>query len=129
VFTLLACLAFAAPAAAQSLDFADSGPLTSDTGHVMVEWRASEPVTLIIAPSADFPKAKALYSGRNHSFFLSGLDSGKYWLLLRDRAGHQSRPLELTVVHQSLTAAILLTIVGAFITLSIIATIIRGARP
>ena len=122
-------MALAAPAAAQSLEFADSGPVSSDTGHVMVQWNSTGPAKLIIARSPDFAQAKQLYDGANHSFFLSGLDSGKYYLLLRDDAGRQSQPLELTVVHQSLTAALVLTIIGAFITLSIVATIIRGARP
>ena len=126
---MIAWLAFTAPAAAQSLHFSDNGPLTSDTGHVMVEWESAGPATLIIARTPDFAGARRLYDGANHAFFLSGLDSGTYYLLLRDRAGAQSQPLQLTVVHQSLTAALVLTIVGALITLSIVATIARGARP
>lgn len=83
----------------------------------------------MIARNPQFAGAQELYQGANKSYFLSGLRSGTYYLMLRDGSGHQSHPIELTVTHQSLARAILLTIVGAFITLAIVATIIRGARP
>lgn len=126
---LSAALAFAAPASAQELAFEAPGPLTSDTGHVLVEWEATGPATLIMARDADFAGARSLYQGDNRAYFISGLEGGDYFLLLRDEAGAQSDPLHLTVAHQSLQRAIWLTIVGAIITLGIIATIIRGARP
>jgi len=96
---------------------------------VLVEWQAPGDATLIMARSADFAGAQALYQGHNKAYFLSGLDAGDYYLMLRDNEGSQSEAIELTVTHQSLSQAILLTIVGAFITLGIIATIVRGARP
>ena len=82
-----------------------------------------------MAPGPDFERGDALYRGPNRSFFLSGLDTGEYHLLLRDDAGRQSAPLVLTVEHQSLTRAIWLTIIGALIALAIVVTILRGARP
>lgn len=126
---LLAALAPAAPAAAQELAFAESGPLESDTGHALIEWRAPGEATLIMARSPDFAEARALYRGGNTAYFLSGLEGGDYYLLLRDDAGGQSQALRLTVAHQSLGRAIWLTVIGAFITLGIVAAILRGARP
>lgn len=117
------------PANAQGLAFSDPGPLASNTGHVLVEWEASGPATLIMARNADFAGARPLYQGDNNAYFLSGLEGGDYFLLLRDEAGALSAPLRLTVAHQSLDRAIWLTIIGAIITLGIIATIFRGARP
>lgn len=124
-----AALAFATPAGAQELAFEAPGPLTSDTGHVLVEWEAPGSATLILARNTDFAGARPLYQGNNEAYFISGLEDGDYFLLLRDEAGAQSDPLHLTVAHQSLERAIWLTIIGAIITLGIMATIIRGARP
>lgn len=126
---ILLLLALGAPASAAAPAFADPGPLASDTGHILLEWEADAPVSLIIAERPDFQGGSALYSGPNRSFFLSGLDAGEYYLLLRDDAGGQSAPLILTVEHQSLARAIWLTIIGAVIALAIVATILRGARP
>jgi len=124
-----AALAFATPASAQELAFEAPGPLTSDTGHILVEWQAPGSATLVLARNADFSGARPLYQGDNRAYFISGLEGGDYFLLLRDEAGAQSAPLQVTVAHQSLQRAIWLTIIGAIITLGIIATIIRGARP
>jgi len=126
---LLAIPALAAPAAAQEPAFADPGPLASDTGQALVEWRSPGEATLVISQSGDFAGARALYQGANKAHFLSGLEAGDYYLLLRDGAGGQSEVLELTVEHQSLERAIWLTVIGAIITLGIIGTIARGARP
>ena len=126
---ILSLLALGVPASAAAPAFSAPGPLASDTGHVLLEWEAEAPVSLIMAGNPDFEGGTALYRGPNRSFFLSGLDTGEYHLLLRDDAGRQSAPLVLTVERQSLTRAIWLTIIGALIALAIVVTILRGARP
>ena len=126
---ILSLLALGVPASAAAPAFSAPGPLASDTGHILLEWEAEAPVSLIIAERRDFQGGRALYSGPNRSFFVSGLDAGEYYLRLRDDAGRQSAPLVLTVEHQSLARAIWLTIIGAVIALAIVATILRGARP
>ena len=109
--------------------FADSGPLQTDTGHILVEWDAPGETTLSIAQTPDFTDAKPLYVGTNHAYFLSGLAGGEYYLRLQDDSGAISKTLSLTVEHQSLQRAIWLTVIGAVITLGTILTIFRGARP
>jgi len=128
---LAALLAFshAAPANAQPPVFTDHGPLSSITGHLLVEWNADTPVTLEIAGDPSFSDAQELYSGSNHAFFLSGLAGGEYFLRLTVESGDHSSAVSLTVEHQSLNQALWLTLVGAIITLGIVATIVRGARP
>jgi hypothetical protein len=95
----------------------------------VIEWTAPEPAALIMANDPQFAGAQELYRGPNSSFFLSGLGEGTYYLILRDGAGRQSQPVQLTVAHQSLTRALWLTAAGMIITLAIVATIVRGARP
>lgn len=126
---MLALLALAAPAHGQAPAFTQPGPLASDTGHALIEWQGENEATLIVSRQPDFAEARALYQGANKAYFLSGLEAGDYYLLLRDRAGGQSEILQLKVEHQSLELALWLTLVGALITLGIVATIARGARP
>lgn len=102
--------------------------MVSDTGHALVRWEATAPVTLVISNSADFAGARVLYHGDNHSYFLSGLANGNYHLLLRDEAGGQSAAIQLTVEHQSLTRALWLVLAGAVVALGIVLVILRGAR-
>ncbi|TIX49872.1 hypothetical protein E5222_12900 [Alteraurantiacibacter aquimixticola] len=118
----------AAPAAASAPEWADGGALASDTGHVLLEWQASEPVTLSIAREANFSDARELYEGTASSYFLSGLSDGEYHLRLQAAGGKLSEPAVLTVAHQSLAQALWLTLIGLIITAGIIATIWRGAR-
>ncbi len=125
---LLLLFAFVAPAHAQVPAFTQSGPLESNAGHVMMEWNAGSAVSLEIATSPAFEDAQELYQGRNHAYFLSGLDGGTYYLRLTDEAGEQSETIKLAVVHQSLEQAIWLTVIGAIIALGIVAVIVRGAR-
>lgn len=128
---LAALLTFghAIPAHAQPPGFAGSGPLSSNTGHLLVEWKADTPVTLEISGDPSFSDADVLYRGANDAFFLSGLAGGDYFLRLTDEDGERSAAATLTVEHQSLNQALWLTLVGAIITLGILATIVRGARP
>lgn len=104
------------------------GPLISDTGHALIEWEGDGVTTLEMAPGALFSNPHALYRGEGSSFFLSGLSDGEYHLRLRDESGGFSDPILLTVAHQSLERALWLTLIGALITLSLVLTILRGAR-
>ncbi|HSG33552.1 MAG TPA: hypothetical protein VLA37_03390 [Sphingomonadaceae bacterium] len=122
---MLACT----PAQAQDLAFVAGDSAASDTGHILVEWEAPGEAVLIIAGSPDFADGEALYQGSNKAYFLSGLEGGEYYLMLRDDEGRQSEALHLAVEHQSLARAYWLTLIGAIITLATVAVIFRGARP
>ena len=125
---LLACLALSAPLKADAPAFAGDGPLASDTGYVMVEWQAGEVVSLDMAETADFADADTLYQGANESYFISGLKDGDYFLRLRTADGAAAGPLMLQVRHQSLAQALWLALLGAIVTLAVVAAILRGAR-
>ncbi len=133
-FLFLACLCLAAlvalapSARAQAPAFAAEGALSSDSGHALVEWQADTPVLLEISDTAQFTDPRPVYQGDEGAYFLSGLAGGDYFLRLTDADGQQSSIQELRVTHQSLTQALWLTLVGAIITLAILAVILRGAR-
>ncbi len=118
--------AHAAPA------FTQTGPLSSDAGYFMVEWRSEEPVTLEIAGtgagSNGAAQPKTLYKGNNTSLFVSGLNDGEYELRLRDKTGASADTLALTVEHQSLSRALWLVALGALAFLAAIAVVVRGPR-
>jgi len=82
----------------------------------------------MIATRPDFSNAKPLYDGSAHSFFLSGLGNGEYYLRIKESSGATSATVRLTVEHQSLRRAFLLLVIGSIITLAIVLTILRGAR-
>jgi len=124
----LACLALAAPLKADEPAFTTDSPLASETGYVLVEWQAGEAVSLEMAETADFADATELYNGTNSSFFVSGLQDGDYFLRLRTADGAQADPLVLEVRHQSLTQALWLALLGAIVTIAVVAAILRGAR-
>jgi len=108
--------------------FVDAGPVESDTGYAAIAWTSGEPVTLELASTGDPASAQAVYSGSNQTYFVSGLADGTYRLVLHNAAGEKSAPLELHVLHQSLTRALWLAALGAFAFLAIIFVILRGAR-
>jgi len=120
--------AMSLPAQAQTAAFADRGPLHSDTGHVLISWTADGPVTLEMARDPGFADARPIYLGTNHADFISGLADGSYYLRLRDGDGALSAPLELIVRHQSLSRALWLALIGAVVTLAVVAAVLRGAR-
>jgi len=102
--------------------------LSSDTGHVLVAWEADGPATLSISRDADLGDAQPLYQGNQQSYFLSGLESGEYYLQVVEASGARSQPVRLSIEHQSLTKALWLTLIGAIITLGIVVVIFRGVR-
>ena len=121
---LLALPSYAQPSAPT---FTES-EMTSDSGQALIQWESGRTVTLEMADNGAFDNARALYRGDYDSYFISGLKDGVYHLRLSDDAGQTSGPAQLVVEHQSLTRAIWLMIVGAIISLAIVATIWRGAR-
>ncbi len=127
-FFLAAALCMAGPAHAAAPQFASSEQLSSDTGHILLSWQSEERVTLSMASQPDMADASRLYQGDAESYFLSGLHNGTYYLRLQGQGGAVSKTVQLSVQHQSLERAIWLTLVGAFIALSILVTILRGAR-
>ncbi len=125
----LFAVGFFAAAPAQAAPAFTGGPeLNSNTGHILLDWEAQEPVTLSIAATSDLSQAEPLYSGTGNSYFLSGLSNGDYFLQLEGESGAISAPVQLSVAHQSLEQALWLTLIGLIITIAIIATILKGAR-
>lgn len=120
--------ALAAPLQAQGPAFSQSGEITSDTGHTLVEWQANGTATLDIAQEPDFSDARTLYSGNNLAYFVSGLSDGEYYLRVQASDGSTGEPLKLTVRHQSLQQALWLALLGAIVTLAVVFVIIRGAH-
>ncbi|AIT79542.1 hypothetical protein [Novosphingobium pentaromativorans] len=118
----------AAAIAAPAPSFSASEPLSSDTGYTTLDWDASGEVVIQQARKADFSDARTIYEGPNHALFLSGLSGGTYYFSLRDETGAQSAPLKLTVTHQSLTQALILTAIGFLVFIATVAVIFRGAR-
>ncbi|WP_156840152.1 hypothetical protein [Novosphingobium aquimarinum] len=112
--------------AASPPTFRSDGAIDSDTGYSLIEWDASGPATLAIAPPG--APSRELYSGSNEAFFISGLADGTYRLTLRDASGQEAPPLELRVAHQSVTQALWLVALGAIVFLATVAAILRGAR-
>ena len=108
--------------------FTGEGEVSTDTGHILLNWEADEPVTLQMARETDLSDARPLYAGMEKSYFLSGLADGDYYLQLKADSGAVSAPIKLSVVHQSLTQALWLTAIGLVITLLIVGTIVKGAR-
>lgn len=121
-------LASGQPAFAELPQFSGQIEPTSDTGHVLLSWRSEEPVSLRIATKPDFSDGREVYAGGAHSFFLSGLGNGTYFLRLEASNGEISEPFRLSVTHQSLQRALWLVVVGALITLAVTLVILRGAR-
>ena len=116
------------PALAADPAFTGDPVLSSDTGHILLNWQADEPVTLTIAREGMRPPAKPVYQGSESSYFLSGLSDGNYRLQLRSQSGAVSDPVTLQVAHQSLAQALWLTLIGLVITIALVAAILKGAR-
>lgn len=106
-------------------------PEATDSGYVLVSWQSREAVTLEIAPWPDGEGTpgtyRALYSGSNGAYFISGLADGDYALRLREDNGTRSAPFRLTVDHQSTARALLLALLGAIVFLGVVAVIAKGA--
>lgn len=133
IWCLLLALALPSTAYAATVpQFTVDGPLTSDSGYFLVNWRASGSVALEVMRSDSLADAsggiKTLYSGTNNALFVSGLDNGEYLLRLRSENGQVSEHLHLSVAHQSLNRALWLAAMGAIIFLATVFTIFRGAR-
>lgn len=127
LLTLLLAGALPATAFAQP-QFTGNDMLTSDSGYFSVNWEASGPVVLELSRDGSFTSPQAVYEGRNSQVFLSGLQDGDYALRLRGADGSLSRPLMLSVRHQSVDRALLLVTLGALAFLATLFVILRGAR-
>ena len=118
-------LAFSLPASAQPA-FSDDVPLNSDTGQVSLAWQADGPVHISMAREGGPPRA--VFGGSGEKLFLSGLSDGDYTLTIGPEGGAVTDSIALEVRHQSLTRALLLTLLGGAVFLMVLAIILRGAR-
>lgn len=107
----------------------DGGPTVStEAGNTLLAWQSDGPVRLELASDDAFSDARVIYAGSAHSYFLSGLADGDYRLRLRTQDGGTSPSLTVSVRHQSLSRALWLVAIGAFVTLLVIGAVLRGAR-
>ena len=118
-------LAFSLPASAQPA-FSDDVPLTSDTGQVSLAWQADGPVHISMAGEGG--PWRAVFGGSGEQLFLSGLSDGHYTLTIGPEGGAVTDSIQLEVRHQSLTRALLLTLLGGVVFLMVLGIILRGAR-
>ena len=118
-------LAFAAPAFAQPA-FDDDVALTSDTGQASLSWQADGPVHITLAQGSG--PERSVFGGSGEKLFLSGLSDGDYTLTIAPEGGAATDSMVLQVRHQSLTRALLLTLLGGVVFLMVLAIILRGAR-
>lgn len=131
VYLAAGCIGLASvcltPAAHAALPEITGGPeLSSDTGYSLIEWQSDQEVTLRIAGADGV--SRDLYRGSENAYFLSGLADGDYTLTLESVDGENSKPVALSIRHQSLSQALWLTLIGALIALSTVVVIVRGAR-
>ena len=117
---LLAMPAFAMP------QFAQTEPMTSDSGYFLIEWQSEGEVALELTDPRG--TSRDIYSGANRAVFVSGLGEGDYTARLRDAAGNASEPLTLEVRHQSVSRALWLVALGALAFVATTIVILRGAR-
>ena len=99
-----------------------------DAGNALLTWQSDSPVRLVLRSEGKPSKDRVLYSGPKQSYFLSGLANGRYRLRLHGQDGSVADELALSVRHQSLSRALWLAALGAFVTLLVIGAILRGAR-
>lgn len=118
-------LAFSVPASAQPA-FTDEVPKTSDTGQVSLAWQAAGPVHISMAKGSG--PERPVFGGSGEKLFLSGLADGDYTLTIGPEGGAATDSMVLRVRHQSLTRALMLTLLGGVVFLMVLAIILRGAR-
>lgn len=106
--------------------FTGDDPLASDTGQASLTWQADGPVEIAITG----PKGntRPLFGGRGETLFLSGLADGDYTVSIAPEHGAATDELVLEVRHQSLSRALLLTLLGGVVFLTVLAVILRGSR-
>lgn len=106
--------------------FTGKAPLSSDTGQASLAWQADGPVAIVISDSNG--KTRPLFGGSGEQLFLSGLGDGNYTVNIAPENGEVSDSIVLTVRHQSLARALLLTLLGGVVFLIVLAVIVRGSR-
>ncbi|WP_230279471.1 hypothetical protein [Croceicoccus sp. Ery15] len=118
--------ALSIPGAMAQPVFTGDDPLASDTGQANLTWQADGPVEIAIAgPDGN---ARPLFGGRGETLFLSGLSDGDYTVSIAPEHGAVTDELVLEVRHQSLSRALLLTLLGGVVFLTVLAVILRGSR-
>ena len=118
-------LSLSAPALAQP-SFTDDATLASDTGQASLSWQADGPVHITIAQDGGLQRS--VFGGSGDKLFLSGLSDGDYTIAIAPQGGAATDSIVLNVRHQSLTRALLLTLLGGVVFLAVLAIILRGSR-
>lgn len=102
-------------------------------GIVKLEWSAGGSQTasryeLQEASDPSFAQAKIRYSGHETGTFISGLTNGQYYYRARNNGGLWSDTVQVKIQHHSLTLAITLLILGAFVFIITTVVVVRGAK-
>ena len=118
-------------AAAQEFpEFNGSDSLTTNDGHVRLDWAAMAPGAVYEvqqSTNASFENSMTIYEGADLATFVSGLSDGVYYYRFRANKGSWSETLTLTVKHYSLQLAFALAGLGAVVFLSTVVVILKGA--
>lgn len=115
----------------ESPAFNGSDSLTTNDGHVRLNWAATTPVAVYEvqqSTNSNFENSITIYEGADLGTFVSGLTDGVYYYRLRADKGSWSEPLKLTVKHYSLQLAFALAGLGAVVFLSTVVVVLKGAK-
>lgn len=111
--------------------FNGSDSLTTNDGHVRLNWVATTPDAVYEVQqsmNSNFENPLTIYEGADLATFVSGLTDGVYYYRLRADKGSWSDTLTLTVKHYSLQLAFALAGLGAVVFLSTVVVILKGAK-
>ncbi|MCG6899712.1 MAG: hypothetical protein LJE75_06875 [Gammaproteobacteria bacterium] len=128
----LACLIATDPVLAiQTAPRLSSDTDTATAGFYRLEWQsAAELVELQEATDAGFEFATTIYTGPDRATVLSGKSDGTRYYRVRANDASQnspwSNPIAVTVVHHSLSRALLFLFMGIFVFLAIVTVVVRG---
>ena len=118
--------------------FKSNNPIITQKGAVTLSWTKSNKNNTIYelqqARDPNFHSPKQIYKGPDLGSFLSGLKEGSYYYRIRTvdkdtaKYGPWAEPVTVKVEYQSMTLAWSLFSVGAFIFISIVIVVLKGAN-
>lgn len=105
--------------------------LTTNDGHVRLQWLAAAPNAIYEVQQAvrpGFENPDTIYRGPDLATFISGLKDGVYYYRFRVEDGDWSDTVTLTVSHYSLQFAFALSGLGAVVFFLTVIIVLRGAN-
>ncbi|MEZ4870678.1 MAG: hypothetical protein R2827_00240 [Bdellovibrionales bacterium] len=103
----------------------DSKPISANEGFINLKWEGEPPFKLILSKSDEFDSSKALYSGMDTGYFMTGLEEGPHFFKVIGAQG-TSDVVQVVVSYPSSEMVIGSLIVGSVLFLSLCAIIFKG---